>query len=97
MIIYEIDITLDSPMYDEYMKWLKKHISLMLKFKGFNNAKIYSYKKNDYKKHILVHYFISSIDDLSNYIDKNSNKMKNEGINRFNDSIIIKRRTLRKI
>ena len=74
-----------------------EHIKTMLNFEGFINAKIYTYNKNTAKKYILIHYFVTSIDDLNDYIENYSYKMRKSGAKEFNDRVKIKRRVLEKI
>ena len=94
MIIYEIDIEIDNDIYKKYIQWLKKHIKLMLTFDGFLNANIYYYKKDTLKKNILVHYYVFNINQLNDYINNKSYKIRSDGIEKFNSSIKIKRRIL---
>ena len=94
MIIYEIDIEIDNSIYKKYIKWLKKHIKIMLLFDGFINAKIYLYNNNNIKTNILVHYYVSNIIQLNDYINNKSNKIRSSGIKEFNDLVKIERRVL---
>mgnify|MGYP006133574793 CR=1 FL=1 len=93
MIIYEIDIEIDNSIYKKYIKLLKKHIKIMLLFDGFINANIYLYN-NNIKTNVLVHYYVSNIVQLNDYINNKSNKIRSSGIKEFNDLVKIERRVL---
>ena len=66
----------------------------MLLFYGFIKVKIYLYNKNNVEKNILVHYYISNIDQLNDYINNKSNIIRSSGIKEFINLVKIERRVL---
>ena len=85
MIIYEVKLELiDKTIYSSFILWLTFHIKQMLQYKGFLKADVNdSFKDN---RIITVKYFIKNKDDLNFYIENYSEKMRNEGIEKFKES-----------
>lgn len=97
MIIYEVNITINEKVYNEYIEWLNVHIKKMLKYDGFVKVEKYEDLNKPLTKNIIIHYHISSYKKLDNYLKLNSKKMRKDGADLFKDNIIIKRRILKNI
>ena len=85
MIIYEVKLELiDKTIYSSFILWLTSHIKEMLQHEGFLKSEIdNSFKKNST---ITVKYFIETREDLESYIKNYSEKMRNDGIQKFKKS-----------
>jgi len=94
MIIYEINITINKILYNEYINWLNNHIKLILKNDGFIKSEKFVYDESKKTISISVHYFIKSIEQLNYYLKYNSQKMREEGVKKFPNGVNIKRRIL---
>ena len=97
MIIYEVNITIDEIVYNEYIDWLNIHIKKMLKYDGFIKVERYKHLNQPLTKNIILHYYISSYKKLDNYLKFNSKKMRKDGTDLFKNNTIIKRRILKHI
>jgi len=97
MIIYEVNITINEIVYNEYIEWLNVHIKKMLKYDGFIKVEKYEHLNKGLTKNIIIHYYISSYNKLDNYLKINSKKMRKDGTDLFKNNIIIKRRILKNI
>ena len=95
MVIYEVNLTISTKVYSKFINWLDSHIKEMLQFDGFVNYTIYKIDSNNInQKLICIHYKVNSKEHLDNYLSNNAYKMKQEGINLFNDSFTATRRIL---
>ncbi|MBI45707.1 MAG: hypothetical protein CMG66_06065 [Candidatus Marinimicrobia bacterium] len=95
MIVYEVNLSVNGSIYDEYRKWLKNHIEKMLTFKGFYKYKMYTVSSDCLnQKEICIHYYIESLEDLEYYFDNYAEKMRLEGIELFKNNFSASRRIL---
>ena len=95
MIIYEVNLTIQTEIYNDFHKWLNRHIDEMLEYDGFINAKMFYPVENlKSKKKICIQYSVYSKDDLDNYLINHAKKMRGEAINLFGNSFTAKRRIM---
>lgn len=40
MVIYEVNLSIDEEIYEQFKSWLKSHVKEMLQFPGFIKAQI---------------------------------------------------------
>lgn len=87
MIIYEVNLKILPHLFEEFLIWLKEHIKKMLKFEGFKNALFLeeiSSKNDELKfKYITIQYHLDSLDNLNNYLNNHSKKMREDGLKKF--------------
>ena len=96
MIIYEINIKIDYKIYNDYIIWLNNHIKKMLSFDGFIKSNKYiDLESNKEQIKVIIHYYIKSQKYFKSYIDNNSKNMRKDGMNKFQNNIVIKRRVLK--
>ena len=55
MIVYEVNLQIDSQVADDYAAWLKPHIEHILQIKGFRHADWYVCDSSDDKVHLTIH------------------------------------------
>lgn len=94
MIIYEVNLTIDSVIYVEFLSWLKEHVYEMLQFPGFIQASLLKQdddKVNEQEK-LTVQYQVKSRKELDHYFTEHSAKMREEGIKRFKGQFSATRR-----
>ena len=95
MVIYEVNLTISTKVYSQFLVWLDSHIKKMLEFDGFIDSTIYKINSNTInQKKICIHYKVDSKENLDKYINNNAYKMKQEGISLFKDSFSANRRIL---
>lgn len=95
MIIYEVNVTINNDIFNEYTSWLIEHIKIMLQFKGFRKADILKEKtaENDAKTtRLTVHYFLESEQDLDDYLNTHAKAMREDGIKKFGNQFSAFRR-----
>ena len=96
MVIYEVNLSIDPEVYQEYKNWLDEHIQEMLTFPGFLNATVMHQSMGDdadSRKHLTVQYQLESMDDLQNYFSEHAPKMRGDGVKRFEGRFSATRRT----
>lgn len=99
MVIYEVSLTIDSEIYLEYKSWLKDHITEMLRFPGFIEAKILTDLTDNNieakeSQSLIVQYLIKDEDHLNNYFNNNANEMRKKGTSIFGNKFSAQRRIL---
>jgi hypothetical protein len=94
MIIYEVNLTVNNDIYNEYYNWLLAHIKTMLTFQGFHQAELAKEKSidEDKKTKLTVRYTLKSEQDLNNYFNRHAQSMREDGTKRFGDKFSATRR-----
>lgn len=89
MIIYEVNLTINNEIFEEYYHWLVEHIGLMLEFRGFHKAEIAKEKiaEKDIpdKTKLTVRYTLESEEVLNDYLTNHAPAMRDDGIKKFGD------------
>lgn len=84
MIIYEVNLTLDADIYQDYLNWLKPHMKKMLTFNGFLNAELIENKEsNGQKYYVSARYYIDNQSALEDYFNHYAKDMRQEGMDLF--------------
>ena len=96
MIIYEVNIKISPQIYNEYISWLEKHITLMMEHEGFIKYKKYTVDSDSpIKKELCIHYYIENMELFNHYLSKNSYAMRNDiTLEKFQGKFSINRRVL---
>lgn len=95
MLIYEVNLTVNNEIYNEYYSWLVPHVKEMLQFRGFRKAEISQDKtaENDNEqKKLIVHYSVDSEADLHDYLNNHAANMRAGAIAKFGDKFSAVRR-----
>lgn len=96
MIVYEVNLTVDSSIYDEYIEWLRAHIDEILELEGFMSALILeSRAATHHHRSLVVHYRIESEEALNAYFEGPARRIRTDGAERFGDQATASRRVLR--
>lgn len=94
MIVYEVNLKISSEIYKAYMEWLMPHVQEMLEFNGFEKAKFLKETNFDDPnfEHVTMQYQVDNMDNLNNYLENYSKKMRGDGLTRFPDGFTATRR-----
>ena len=65
MLIYEVNLVIDEPVYQDYLDWLLPHVKEMVSFDGFIDAKLY--KNTEDACALVVCYRVESQQHLEHY------------------------------
>ncbi len=95
MIVYEVNLSINHSIYNQYRKWLKNHIRKMLTFRGFCKYHLYDVS-SDHSNTIKlsVHYYVDSLEDLQYYFEHHAEIMRLEGLKLFGNNFSASRRVL---
>jgi len=95
MVIYEVNLTINSEIYEKFLVWLKKHVEEILTFPGFIDGEIFHVDHDDPdRQYLMIAYTLAGEDDLTHYFEFHSEAMRREGKLRFGDRFEASRRIL---
>ena len=95
MIVYEVNLQIDSQVADDYAAWLKPHIEHILQIKGFRHADWYVCDSSDDKVHWSIRYQLDSRESLENYQKNHAPALIQEGIDKFGQYLTSDRRIMK--
>lgn len=98
MIVYEVNLTVDRAIADDYADWLAGHIREMLTLPGFVSAEWLVDRHYDEDEGAdprwSIQYRLGSHDDFVRYEQTHAERMRAEGLERFGDRFSATRRIL---
>jgi len=96
MITYEVNLTIENEIFEDYYNWLVVHAKKMLQYDGFKSAVIAKEKitEDSNQTKITARYDLDSEDSLNNYLTNYATAMRDDGIKRFGNKFIATRRIL---
>lgn len=94
MVIYEVNLAINSDIYSEYTSWLQDHAKEMLQFPGFIQAILLKPEQEGLseQKQLTVQYQLENRESLERYLVEFAPKMRAGGINLFKDQFSATRR-----
>jgi antibiotic biosynthesis monooxygenase (ABM) superfamily enzyme len=96
-VIYEVNITVNADAQDEYLSWLRPHITQILAIPGFINANVFSRKEDNpdpEKRYITIQYHLTDEASLDSYITNHAPAFRAEGMKLFGGRFSAQRRIL---
>lgn len=95
MVIYEVNISINNVVYDDYYKWLLAHMSHILTLTGFMQAEIGVVEQdNDATTQLRVNYHIDSYENFQSYLKNDAPRLRAEGLQKFGDRFSASRRVI---
>ena len=95
--IYEVTLSIDQEIIDEFDAWLEDHVLEMLDIPGFLKAETFELEDDDEgRARRVAHYYLASEKDLEEYLAGPANAMRESGIALFADRFEASRRVLRR-
>lgn len=95
MVLYEVNLSVNHEIYQDYKHWLNEHIQQMLKFPGFVKATVLRQtidNDTDSQKKLTIQYQLESTEHLQEYFKRHAQKMRAEGVIRFEGKFTATRR-----
>ena len=94
--IYEVTISVDREIVDQFDAWLAHHVKKMLQISGISRAEVLEQEDNDQgrARRITNYYFVSD-PDLEQYLSGPAEAMRQSAIDRFEGRFEAIRRVLR--
>ncbi len=94
-LIYEVNLTVDGQVADEFLPWLRAHMSEMLIFEGFENAELLEeIGASDEAIHYCCQYRVRDQVALDHYLSHHADRMRADGVERFGSRFRARRRIL---
>jgi len=102
-VIYEVNISIDPDILTDYLAWLKPHMDEMLTFPGFSSHRLLKIQPGEYNSDtageegwvcFVATYQVDTMENLQEYFDVHSKKMRGDGVKRFTGQFRCFRRTL---
>ena len=90
-IVYEVRLTIDPKIRNQFLTWLDDHVGEMLSFDGFLDAHILL-GDNAMPNEISVHYTLESAEFFEHYEREHALRMRAEGLKRFPEGLEATRR-----
>jgi hypothetical protein len=90
MIIYNVTINVDESIHNEWLIWIKNHIPQVLATGKFTEAKLTKVLVDEELGGTTysVQYRAKSREDLDNYYKFDADKLRNEGLAKFADTML---------
>jgi hypothetical protein len=94
--IYEVTISVDREILDQFDSWLAHHVEEMLQIDGIYNAEVFEQEDDEQgrARRITLYYFVSDA-DLEQYLSGQAETMRQSAIDRFAGQFEADRRVLR--
>ena len=94
--IYEVTISVDREILDQFDSWLAHHVEEMLQIEGIYNAEVFEQEDDEQERarRITLYYFVSDA-DLEQYLSGQAETMRQSAIDRFAGQFEAERRVLR--
>lgn len=88
--IYEVNLSVEDSVKEDYLIWLKAHIKEMLDLPCFHKATLLEDEKGQW----VVQYHADSRQAIDSYLESYAEKMRGDGTNRFAGAFQATRRIL---
>ncbi len=98
MIVYEVNLDVESAIADEYRAWLAEHIAHMLALPGFSGAQTFEVIDPALAPDRIVfcvQYHLRDQAALDAYLREHATRMRADGTSRFGERFRASRRVLR--
>lgn len=98
---YEVNLQIEESIRDSYLKWLRLHIQEMLQLPYFLNAVAYHCESTPLTPQgyfdVSVKYELKSRESLQHYFERDADRMRHDGIQRFGSRFKAQRRVLKEM
>lgn len=97
MVIYEVNLTVDADIADDYTAWLAPHIEEVVAVDGFTSADWWIVEPDgEDSLHVrwCVQYRVESRDALAIYFRDHAERLRGDGLARFGGRFTASRRVL---
>ncbi len=97
MTIYEVNLTVDAEIADDYAAWLGPHIKEILEIDGFLSAEWFEVESDDATRvRWCVQYRLANRTALEAYFIEHAERMRVDGQTRFAGRFTAERRILKR-
>ena len=100
-VTYEVTITVQKPIENDFEKWLVGHINDVLAIDGFETASWFHITQDEStvskETHWTVHYVLRDLPALNSYLEKHAPRMRQPAKDKFGEKFMAERRILQPI
>lgn len=96
-IIYEVNLTFDVEIAEEFREWLGLHVDDMLRIEGFESAEVHLVEEPEPppgRATLSVRYRLTDRTALNAYLATHAERMRADGVRHFGDRFSATRRVL---
>jgi len=95
MTIYEVNLTVDAEIADDYAAWLGPHVKEILELDGFLSAEWFEVEIDEEDRiRWCVQYRVKDRTALEAYFVEHAERMRGDGLERFAGRFTVERRIL---
>ncbi|HVZ40061.1 MAG TPA: DUF4286 family protein [Candidatus Kapabacteria bacterium] len=95
MILYEVNLSVQSDVAAEYLEWLRDHVEQILRLDGFRSATLLAQEgAEDGTRCFTVHYWLADRASLDAYFANHAAAMRQDGLDRFGNRFTATRRVM---
>lgn len=94
MIVYEVNLEVDSEIAEEFDEWLRMHAGAMAALPGFRSAALWYVEADGPRVHRCAQYFLDDRAALTAYLAGDAERMRADGTARFGGRFSASRRVL---
>lgn len=91
-VLYEVVISVEREILDDYLDWLRPHMGQMLSYDGFLSAEMFVNSEDETE--ITCHYRLRDMASMNAYLEGHAKEMRADGVRRFGEKFSAKRRIL---
>jgi hypothetical protein len=93
--IYEVTVEVDPGVVQEYLIWLKRHITDIVSEAGFDGAQTFETEAGHAgMRSWVVHYYAADLSVIEHYIRDLAPRFRADAVNRFDGKVQVTRRNL---
>ncbi len=97
MVIYEVNLTVDADIAEDYAAWLGPHISEILEIDGFLSAEWFEVESDEKDKvRWSIQYRVKDRTSLETYFIDHAERLRGDGLDRFGGRFTAERRILKR-
>lgn len=96
MVIYEVNLSVDNEIFQEFYAWLIPHVQKVLRFTGFIQSEVglVENQNDDNKYHLRVSYTLDSYEHLQQYLSQHAAEVRADAVEKFGAKYSASRRTI---
>lgn len=97
MYIYNVTLSIDKSIHDEWLKWIHNHIPEVLATGKFISAKLTQVLIEEEMDGVTysIQYTANSREDLDSYYKEDADRLRTDGMHKFADKVLAFRTELK--
>lgn len=97
-VLYEVNLAVSHHIAAEFLLWLPGHIREVLECEGFTSARWWQSEESaPNESRYVVHYYLQQRQNLHDYLDHHSARLRAQAPERFQNGLRITRRVMQEL